>query len=80
MQILNRTLKLSGAEKEDILIGCNINQGVVIVIENRGPSSVDIVDVGMLEPNKFILIGSLDSIKLRSTGQFTTVDVTAFTC
>ena len=79
MQILNRTLKLSGAEKEDILIGANISHGVVMVIENRGPSAVDIIGVGMLEPNRFIVIGNIESLKLRSIGQFTTIDVTAFT-
>ena len=80
MQILNRSLKLSGGEKEDILIGIKINTGVVIVLENRGPAMVEIVDVGVLEPNKFVIIGPIEAIKLHSTGQFTTIDVTAFTC
>jgi hypothetical protein len=80
MQILNRSVKLSGAEKEDVLIGVRINQGVVLVLENRGPSAVEVIDIGVLEPNKFVVIGSIESIKLRSTGQFTTIDVTAFTC
>jgi hypothetical protein len=80
MQILNRTLKLTGGETSDVVIGVNIDQGVVIVLENRGPSSVDIVDIGPLGANRFVIIGSMKIIKLRSQGQFTSVDVTAFTC
>ena len=80
MQILNRTLKLTGGETSDVVIGVNLKQGVVTVLENRGPSTVDIVDIGPLDANRFMIIGSMEIIKLRSQGQFTTVDVTAFTC
>jgi hypothetical protein len=78
MQILNRSLKLSGTEQEDILVGINIAQGLILVIENRGPSSINVVDIGELEPNRFIIIGSAESVKIQSKGQFSTVDISAF--
>jgi hypothetical protein len=79
MQILSKTIKLTGTEREDIVIGIKLGPGLVIVLENRGPATVQVKDIGPIEPNRFVIIGEMDELKIHPPGQLTTVDVTAFT-
>jgi len=79
MQIISKTVKLTGTEKEDIPIGLKVGEGLVFVLENRGPAPVHIFEVGPLEPNRFVVIGGMDQIKLHPPNQFSTIDVTVFT-
>jgi hypothetical protein len=79
MQILNRTIKLSGTEKADIPVGMKVHEGLVFVIENRGPGQISIREVGVVEPNSFIVLGGVEEILIHPPSQFTTVDVTVYT-
>jgi len=79
VQILAKTIKLTGAENAEIVIGVKVSEGLVFILENRGPGTVDVVDIGPLEPNSFVVIGGLDMIKISVPTQFTSLDVTVFT-
>lgn len=78
MQVLERSIRLSGTEQEDLLIGVNIGNRTMVVLENRGPGTVDIVDVGELPPNRFVLIGPIGAIKVQPPSQFAVIDVKVF--
>ena len=79
MRILTKTVKLTGAENTETVVGMKVSEGLVFVLENRGPGTVDVVDIGPIEPNSFVVIGGLDIIKISAPTQFTSLDVTVFT-
>jgi hypothetical protein len=78
MQIFNRSIKLTGTEKQDIWVAKS-TEGIVIVVENRGPGDIEVKDIGAVEPNRFVVIGSMDEVMIHPPSQFATVDITVFT-
>jgi hypothetical protein len=79
MQIFTRTINIDDNEKDEILIALNVRQGVGIIIDNHGPGTIDIKDVGIILPNRFIVIGSAGEVKIKSTGGPSSVEVSVFT-
>jgi hypothetical protein len=79
MQILNKTLKLTGTEKEEIAIGFNVAEGLVFVLDNRGPSAVELREIGRLEANRFVVIGGIQELRIHPPEQFTAIDISVFT-
>ena len=63
MQITSKTIRLTGTEKSDLIIAHNVQDGLVFVLENRGPGVINIFGLGPIEPNRFVVIGSAKQLK-----------------
>jgi hypothetical protein len=48
VQILTRTIKLTGAENTETVVGVKVSEGLLFVLEDRDPGTVDVVDIGPL--------------------------------
>lgn len=77
MQIFSKTVKFDGTENADIVLAVKCT-GVVFLIENRGPATIHISDIGPVSPEKFLVIGDVDEVAIHPPGQFTTVDINAY--
>ena len=80
MQILSKTLKMTGTEKQDILIGTSLKeQNVVFVLENKGPATIGIKGIGKLPAHRFVVIGGVDELTVHPPSQLNSLDLTVFT-